>query len=166
VIAITDVHYRGDAATAACVVAERWSDEAAVEERVVEVAHVEAYRPGAFYERELPCLLAVLGAVRSPIDAVVVDGYVHLDDACAPGLGAHLHAALGGKLPVIGVAKTAFRGATFAARVLRGESRAPLFVTAQGMAREEAARLVGAMHGAHRLPTLIGRVDRLARRSR
>jgi deoxyribonuclease V len=66
-------------------------------------------------------------------------------------------------IPVIGVAKTAFHGSDFAARVLRGASRNPLFVTARGVPVNDAARWVEAMHGPHRVPTLLARVDRLAR---
>jgi deoxyribonuclease V len=64
---------------------------------------------------------------------------------------------------VVGVAKTAFQGSTFATPVTRGTSARPVFVTARGMDVAEAARLVAAMHGPHRIPTLLGRVDRLAR---
>lgn len=119
------------------------------------------YEPGAFYRRELPCLLDVLA--RGPrADIVVVDGYVWLGDGKA-GLGAHLHAALGGA--VVGVAKTRFAGATDAIAVCRGVSRAPLYVSAAGMSTEEAAAMVAAMHGPYRVPTLLKRVDMLARRS-
>lgn len=60
----------------------------------------------------------------------MVDGYVDLDPGGRPGLGARLHAGLGGGVPVIGVAKTAFRTATHAAQVIRGHSARPLYVTA------------------------------------
>ncbi|MEZ4294112.1 MAG: endonuclease V [Polyangiaceae bacterium] len=161
--AIVDVHYEGDEATAACVVAADWGDETGVEERVVRVSGVQEYRPGAFYERELPCLVAVLALVKRQVRAIVVDGYVELDAQGAPGLGAHVHSHFGGATPVIGVAKTSFRGSGFAVSVVRGASKSPLFVTARGVGAEEAARLVRGMHGSHRLPTLIKRVDSLAR---
>jgi deoxyribonuclease V len=64
---------------------------------------------------------------------------------------------------VIGVAKTAYAGSTFATPVLRGTSAKPLYVTARGIARDEAARLVRSLHGEHRIPTLLERVDHLAR---
>jgi deoxyribonuclease V len=41
-------------------------------------------------------------------------------------------------------------------------ARWPLFVTAIGMDVADAAALVRGMHGAHRIPTLLGWVDRLA----
>lgn len=170
-LAIVDVGY-GDPgaapaapaeALAACVVAQGWTDGAPMEARVVPVADVRPYAPGRFYERELPCVLAVLERVRTAVAVVVVDGYVTLDEHGTPGLGGHLHAALGGRTPVIGVAKTAFRGSGFATPVLRGTSARPLYVTAMGIEVEHAARLVAGMHGEHRIPTLLGLVDRLAR---
>jgi hypothetical protein len=61
----------------------------------------------------------------------IVDGYVWLDDAGKPGLGAHLYQALGGRVAVLGVAETKFRGAetpTFSRTwdAERGQRRAPL----------------------------------------
>jgi hypothetical protein len=62
---------------------------------------------------------------------LIVDGYADLDPGGRPGLGAHACAEFG--VPVIGVAKTAFRPATHAVPVVRGERSArPLFVTAAG----------------------------------
>jgi deoxyribonuclease V len=162
-VAFTDVHYVGDGATAASIVAAEWSDPAPLEEHIATVPSVKPYRPGAFFERELPCLVQVLALVTVPLQVVVVDGYVDLDETGAPGLGARLHTALGGRVAVVGVAKTSFRGATFATSVLRGNSRTPLYVTARGIATTEAARLVQGMHGSHRIPTLLARVDHLAR---
>jgi len=161
-VALTDVQYLERTARAAVVVASSWSERDGIEERTVLVEEVAAYRPGAFFERELPCLLAVLRVVTTEIRCVVVDGYVDLQ-AGAPGLGAHLHDALERAIPVIGVAKTAFRGATSAVEVLRGRSRAPLYVTARGVDLAEAERLVRGMHGPHRIPTLLQRADHLAR---
>jgi deoxyribonuclease V len=162
-VAFVDVHYEEAGAMAACVVAQRWTDADPCEERLARVTAVSTYRPGAFYERELPCVLRVLSLIRTRFAVVVVDGYVDLDERGTPGLGAHLHARLDHQAAVVGVAKTAYRTGSFAARVYRGSSRRPLFVTARGMPVADAARLVRSMHGAHRVPTLIARVDRLAR---
>ena len=63
---------------------------------------------------------------------------------------------------MIGVAKTAFQAATHAMPVLRGTSARPLFVTAAGMSRDEAANLVRHMSGRHRLPDAMRRADTLA----
>src|SRR5687767_12388554 len=157
VIAAVDVHYAGGGAVAACVAFRDWPDAEPAWERTVRVAEVAAYEPGAFYRRELPPLLEVLAG--QPFDAVLIDGYVWLGEG-RKGLGAWVHEALG--KPVIGVAKTAFRGAP-AIEVLRGGSRRPLFVTAAGHDATATAEGVGRMHGAHRIPTLLKRVDRLCR---
>ena len=157
-IALTDAHY-DEPARAACAVLADWGDARALAEYAVPIADPAPYVPGAFYTRELPALLAVLAAVREPIDVVVVDGHVWLD-AGRPGLGAHLHAAIG--LPVIGVAKRRYAGAT-PIEVRRGGSAVPLHVTAVGVDPGEAAAAIARMHGAHRLPTMLVRVDHLAR---
>jgi deoxyribonuclease V len=162
-LGIVDVHYEGAGARAACAVARGWGDADACEERVADVAEVLAYKPGAFFERELPCIVRVLSLLRASLGAVVIDGYVDLDASGAPGLGAHLYEHLGRSIPVVGVAKTAFRGSDFAVKVLRGASQSPLFVTARGMPVEDAALLVTRMHGPNRIPTLLGRADQLAR---
>jgi deoxyribonuclease V len=78
-----------------------------------------------------------------------------------PGLGAHVHAEFG--VPVIGVAKKAFLPATHAARVFRGQSLRPLYVTATGMTIADAAGLVADMAGRFRMPDALKRADRLAR---
>jgi deoxyribonuclease V len=61
------------------------------------------------------------------------------------------------------VAKTSFGDASWCIPVVRGESQRPLFVSAVGMDAEEAAEGVHAMHGRHRIPTLLQLVDREAR---
>ncbi len=94
-----------------------------------------------------------------PLEAIIVDGYAWLAPG-RPGLGAKLHEATG--VPVIGVAKTRFRDAP-AVEVLRGRSAKPLYVTAAGMASDDAGRAVASMAGADRTPVLLRRVDRLAR---
>ena len=128
------------------------------------VSPIAAYEPGAFYKRELPCLLAVL-EVSPKVTHVVIDGYVWLDTAGTPGLGAHLHAALGGEVPVIGIAKTAYRGSEMASKLERPGSAKPLFVTSIGIEPAEALLRVQRLHGPYRIPTLLKLVDQLSRSS-
>jgi deoxyribonuclease V len=161
-----DVHYPvAGGAYAAVVVGADERFAAIVGEHVVFLPTVAAYRPGAFFVRELPAIGAAL-AVAGDLDLLVIDGYVDLDPHGRPGLGAHLHAATG--LPVIGVAKTSFRTATHARPVLRGSSSKPLYVTVAGfhLDLDEAARMVRSMAGSFRLPDALRRVDALARRER
>jgi deoxyribonuclease V len=157
-----DVQYLDDGgARAALVIAEDPAFTTLIEERTVLIEQVAEYRPGRFYERELPAVRQVLSGV-APLDLLIVDGYVDLDPTGSPGLGAHV--ADTGLAPVVlGVAKTRFRAATHAAQVLRGQSGRPLYVTATGMALDAAADLVREMAGNARLPDALRRVDRLAR---
>ena len=168
-LAFLDVDYRDTLAVAACVLADGWTSRFAREELSASTPLAGAYRPGEFYLRELPALLAVLARVTTQLDAIVVDGYVWLGSD-HPGLGARLHAALGGRVPIAGVAKTPWGGEAAPAghphraiAVTRGGSMRPLFVTSEGIDVAEAATQVAGMDGAHRLPTLLKAVDRLAR---
>ena len=160
-IACVDVDYRDGAAVAAGLWFDDWADAVASAQAVATFPPAAAYEPGAFYRRELPCLLGLL-ALGPHADIVIVDGYVWLGGVAA-GLGAHLHASLG--VTVVGVAKTRYASATGALAVCRGGGRSPLYVSAVGMAVEEAAALVAAMHGPYRVPTLLKAVDALARTS-
>ena len=167
--ACLDVQYGEKDALAACVLFSEWSDAAPKHEIVQRVENPEPYEPGAFYRRELPCLLVVLGLVHTKVpvfarelEVVLVDGYVWLDhEKTHKGIGAHLHEALG--VPVIGIAKTAFKGSDFASKVVRGDSAKPLFVTSVGIDLQVAAQKVKELHGPFRLPTIVKRADRLAR---
>jgi deoxyribonuclease V len=156
-----DVHYPdGGGARAALVIASDRRFATIVDERTVWIDDVAAYRPGNFFARELPCIRAVL-AGTGRFDLLVVDGYVDLDPDGRPGLGAHLRAEF--PVPIVGVAKTAFRAATHAAEVRRGAATRPLYVTAAGMPIADAAALVADMDGPYRMPSALHRVDALAR---
>jgi deoxyribonuclease V len=161
VFAATDVHYlRSGGARAAAVVAADAAFSVVLAEKTATVPQVMAYRPGGFFGRELPPLRAVLRSVHG-LGLLVAGGYADLDPTGRPGLGAHAHAEFG--VPVIGVAKTAFRTATHAVPVLRGHSARPLYITAAGMPVREAADLVRHMTGPFRLPDALRRADALAR---
>jgi deoxyribonuclease V len=140
VICIVDVHYEPDRVTAAAIGAE-WDDEIAAIEVVVRTPG-----PAADYNPEV----------------VVVDGYVWLGPD-QPGLGWHLHRVRPG--PVIGIAKTPFAGA-ISQDIIRGDSGRPLHITAIDFDDTTAAARVRAMHGVHRIPTLVRRADALARGQR
>jgi deoxyribonuclease V len=163
-IAVLDVAYASDAAGVACVLAETWTTTtpaAEISRRFAGVA--AAYVPGEFYKRELPLLQAVIQDLAPPPAMIVIDGYVWLGTTDAPGLGARLFEVLQSAVPVIGVAKSRYRDDTWSERIYRGESRRPLYVTAAGIEASKAGELVSGMHGKHRLPTLLQRVNSLAR---
>jgi deoxyribonuclease V len=158
-IACVDVDYRNTGAVTAGLWFRGWAAESVEHQAVATFSTVAEYQPGEFFRRELPCLLGVLE--RGPrAEVVIVDGYVWLGAGVA-GLGARLHAAIGGI--VVGVAKTRFAGATDAITMYRGGGRSPLFVSAVGMSAEKAAAQIALMHGPYRVPTLLKQVDSLAR---
>ena len=90
-----------------------------VAEHTAQLHKVAPYRPGAFFTRELPALRTVLSKAHPAEFAV----------------------------PVIGVTKSAFLGASHALQVRRGHARRPLYVTALGIPPEDAAALVQRMPG-------------------
>ncbi|MCI5074944.1 endonuclease V [Oricola sp.] len=163
-VAVLDAAYGDTVAAGGCVLISEFSSSEPLATHQVRLPMQSAeYEPGAFYKRELPVLLALLDAVSTPVATIVIDGYVHLDGAGRPGLGARLAAALDRRVAVIGVAKTPFRGDDWSRPVCRGESRQPLRVTAIGVDLDTASRWVAEMHGAHRIPVMCRLADRLAR---
>ena len=162
-ILATDTHYTDFVARTAGVMFREWTDGEPVSTHIVESGEVAEYAPGSFYMRELPPILALLETVIPEPSTIVIDGYVQLDEDGRKGLGAHLFDSLGAKVPVIGVAKRAFKGSPHAVAVLRGDSERALYVTAVGVEQEEAAERIRSMSGKHRHPTLLKLVDRLCR---
>lgn len=167
-LACLDVDYSPARTCAACVLFAHWDSRQPTATLTARLRAQDAagYVPGAFYERELPALLAVLDRLPFAVDvldALVVDGYVWLGRE-RPGLGHHLFEATRRKVPVIGVAKTAFADNELALPLLRGDSQSPLYVTAVGMDALEARDAVARMHGLHRVPTLLRWVDQACRR--
>ena len=162
-----DVAYTSDAQGYAVALAfAEWAAAVPAATYTALVSPIAAYEPGAFYKRELPCLLAVLAQVDlGKVNCIVVDGYVTLGAEERPGLGQHLYKALGCRIPVVGVAKTRFAGvAPQVVPVLRGQSQNPLYITSVGLPASEAANLVAGMHGAYRFPTLLKTLDDLTKR--
>lgn len=162
-IAATDAYYHKDgSAIIAGVGFHDWTASQPCEEHALALSRAADYEPGAFYKRELPGILALTRKFSEMPSFIVVDGYVWLAEE-RPGLGARLWEALGRTVVVIGVAKSLFRGSP-SVRVYRGAARRPLYLTSVGLPVEETARLITSMHGAHRTPTLLRRVDGLARK--
>ncbi|WP_028102023.1 endonuclease V [Pseudoduganella violaceinigra] len=158
-----DVQYRDDRGFVAGVLFESWLSDSPARTVSACVDGIGEYVPGEFYKRELPCILELLGTVDEQIDCIIIDGFVYLDGNERPGLGKYLFDALQGKHPVVGVAKTSFAGIGEQYGVLRGDSQRPLYVTTEGCDLGEAQRNIAAMHGKHRVPTLLKLVDQRCR---
>jgi len=161
IIAAFDVYYSEDGrASAAAVLFFDYRDTEPVATYTQCLPGAAAYIPGEFYRRELPSILALIGQINEALDEMIVDGYVMLGNK--PGLGQHLYESFDGEIPVIGVAKSKFKGSS-GAEVFRGGSIHPLYVTSAGVDLQEAAERIRTMHGPYRIPTLLKRIDRLAR---
>lgn len=159
-----DVDYKDDSRAVAAGVAFRsWPSGTIKGIFRRKISSVRPYQPGRFFERELPCILALLESCPGPIETIVIDGYVYLGDKQNDGLGAHLFGALSAKIPIIGVAKTKYQDTPAETEVLRGSSLRPLYVTSVGITIVAARDYVRSMHGAHRIPTMLAAVDRACR---
>lgn len=163
-IVALDVDYRASLTRAAFVCFADWGDARAMREGTASFPPASTpYESGQFFRRELGYLIATLrDAVAVEPSLIVIDGYTWLGEG-RPGLGAHLYEHLAHKIPVVGIAKRPFRDNTIAIAVLRGTSKQPLYVTAAGADAPSIAAEVSRMAGAHRIPLLLQRVDRLAR---
>jgi len=125
------------------------------------------YQSGQFYKRELPCILALLEKINTKrIETILVDGHVYVNNDGALGLGGYLFEALGGKIPVIGVAKRAFHQTEEkVVPVLRGKSQNPLYVSAIGYDVQLAAQHIKQMQGDFRFPTILKILDQETRKN-
>ena len=158
-----DAAYQDKAAAVGLVRFRHWTSDRPSSTRIFPCRTPDVYIPGAFSRRELPCLVHALEAAEPSYTHVLVDGYVHLREPQVKGLGLHLYEYLGGRVIVIGVAKNPLQTARDFAPILRGRSRRPLYVSAAGMDKLEAAELVAGMAGRHRIPAMLKLADSLAR---
>jgi len=160
---VVDVHYAESVAIVAGVLFEEWDSNEVLRTLTVEVSKIEPYEPGAFYKRELPCILELLQHISEELDLIIVDGFVKLGSKEADGLGMHLYRSLEEKVPIIGVAKKPFSGTPKEYEIYRGESSKPLLVSSVGISLDESKELIEMMHGKNRIPTLLKRVDQICR---
>ncbi|MCU0450931.1 MAG: endonuclease V [Bernardetiaceae bacterium] len=160
-----DTYYFENKARTVCISFENWSDEANYQVDTEITEGVAEYQSGEFYKRELPCIVSLYSKIETKdVEAIIVDGYVYLNDSDKLGLGGHLYHQLNGRIPIIGVAKTNFATLENNKRhLLRGESRKPLYITAIGIDIEEATKLIGRMSGGYRIPTLLKLLDTLTK---
>lgn len=164
--AAIDVYYEENKWSAACVVFTDWSDTGPAQITRAFGSDPMPYRAGRFYERELPCLMEVLQLTDLDFDTIVIDGYVHLRTGSGKGLGASLFELLPYSPAVVGIAKNPLRIADRFLAIRRGKSKKPLFISAIGWQKEQAARSIFNMHGPHRIPSLIRAADQHARAGR
>lgn len=156
-----DVHYKADGAKAVGVLFN-W-EYAFAEKVVIEyINEVADYIPGEFYKRELPCLLKIIEQISlDNIDAIIIDGYVYIDNDMNFGLGGRLWEALEKRVPVIGVAKTSFFKNKDTIRELkRGISNSPLYISSIGLELDTSVNFIRNMKGDYRMPDILKLLDR------
>ncbi|MBB6369818.1 endonuclease V [Chryseobacterium shigense] len=160
-----DTYYYEDHANTVCIAFEGWTSEKEADIFTEKTEISSAYESGAFYKRELPCILSLLKKIElKEGDIIIVDGYVTLDNDGKIGLGGYLYEALEQKYPVIGIAKNGFASPDSQRRnVLRGDSKTPLYLTAKGADVDEILPEVEKMHGNYRIPSLLKKLDQLSR---
>jgi len=161
-----DTYYKDDYANTVVIGIEKWDSPLPNFELTEITNNISGYESGAFYKRELPCLISIINKI--PLDPkndiLLIDGYVILDDNGKLGLGGYLHNELDEKIPVIGVAKNNFHTLNkLKKEIFRGESKKPLYVTALGITLEKAYSRIIEMHGEFRIPTILKLVDQKSR---
>lgn len=157
-----DTYYFEDKAKTVCISFNNWDDNTILETFEEIKEEIEEYKSGEFYKRELPCILSLYSKINfSNLEAIIIDGYIYLDDDKKPGLGAHLHEKLNCKIPIIGVAKTNFYTLTKnKIELFRGMSKNPLYITSIGMDINDAFENIKKMDGEFRIPKLLKELDR------
>ena len=160
-----DTHYFDNKAKTVCLAFESWANSAKYEIYSEILDNIEDYISGEFYKRELPCILSFYKKLNIEyVEAIIIDGFVFLDDFERLGLGGHLYKSLNSKIPVIGVAKTNFATIEKDKReLLRGKSINPLYITAIGIELDKATELINKMDGENRIPATLKKLDTLTK---
>lgn len=160
-----DTYYFDGKAKTICLAFAKWAALEPVKIYSEVIENTEPYRSGQFYRKELPCILHLLeGITWQGAEAMIVDGFVFLDDKNTHGLGGRLYDALRGKVPVIGVAKSHFATVHQNERELRrGNTTKPLYISAIGMDLDRATQNIRMMAGGNRIPYLLKFLDRMTR---
>jgi len=159
-----DVHYKNNIAKAVGILFD-WSDSEVQKIIIDYVNEIEDYVSGEFYKRELPCLLKIIEKFDlTKIEAIVIDGYVFVDNEMKFGLGGMLWEKLDKRVPIIGVAKTSFfSNKETVKELLRGNSKKPLYVSSIDYPIDKAIYNLQKMSGAHRLPTILKQLDTITK---
>lgn len=157
------IHADDEGAWAAAVAFDEWDAPEPARCFVTRVAPLAKPARGEPDLRGLPCIVQLLRQHALQPDTLVIEGAVHLDTAETPGLGQHLHDALGGRSAVIGVSGKAIPGLPSQFEVHREEEARPVIVTCAGVDLGAAKVRIRAMHGKRRMPALLKLAGRLAR---
>jgi len=160
-----DTYYFEQKAKTVCLEFAEWNESKIYKIYTEIIDNIEEYIPGEFYKRELPCIISLLNQIDlKKVEAIIVDGFVYLDDEKKIGLGGYLYEKLNKKIPTIGVAKTNFATIEkYKKSLFRGESKKPLFITSIGIELEDAVKKIESMEGEYRIPTLLKELDRLTK---
>ena len=159
-----DVHYREEK-TKSVGVLFHWEDAVPQDILIEYLDEVQAYIPGQFYKRELPCLVKIIEKIDiDKLEAIIVDGHIYVDNDSNYGLGGKLYEILESKLPIIGVAKTPFySNKETVTEIKRGESNNPLYISAIGMDISNACQKIMDMHGDFRIPNILKTLDQITK---
>lgn len=160
---VAAVHLDGTQATAAAVAFDAWDAAEATKTYVSRIAQVDKPARGEPDLRETHCVMQLLREHHLTPELIVIDGFVHLDADDTPGQGRHLHQALGGAVPIVGVSKKGMPGLSSQFEVEREEETPPLVVTCVGIDIGAAKVRLRSMHGRKRVPTLVKLAARLAK---
>ncbi len=160
-----DTYYYEDKAKTVAIQFEKWQDTEETNVYEETLSGISEYVSGEFYKRELPCIVSLLAQINlTQCEAIVIDGFVILNDERKLGLGGYLYEKLNPRIPIIGVAKNNFAKInTEKKAVLRGESKKPLYITTMGIDLDFAAQKIKEMAGEYRIPDILKKVDSLGR---
>jgi deoxyribonuclease V len=160
-----DVHYKDDGSAKSVGTLFDWSDVLPKEILIEYINETDEYIPGEFYKRELPCLLKIIEKVNiNDLEAIVIDGYVYIDNDKRFGLGGHLWQALNKQIPIIGVAKNFYHGNTETVKqIYRGKSKKPLYISSIGLELDMVSDFIIQMPGEFRMPDLLKQLDTITK---
>ncbi|MCW1968987.1 MAG: endonuclease V [Anaerolineae bacterium] len=123
---------------------------------------VAEYKPGEFYQRELPCLIELIKKLETLPKIIFIDGYVWLqNDQLA--LGGRLYEYLDRKVIVIGIAKSFLRIAGENISMYYKSSHRPIYISAAGLSLDDAMQCVKEMPYQGHLPLMMKYADIAAR---
>lgn len=158
-----DVFYEDNSAMVGYVIFENALSAAPYKTGQLLCDNILPYESGAFYKRELPCILKAINAIEEKISLLYIDANVWLGKD-KKGLGKLLHDALNQTIPVIGISKSCYNKDTELIKpVIRPSSTKPLYVSTIGIALDDACDMVSSMVGAYRLPKMIKLADTMSR---